>query len=195
VAQPLRGVLAFAVAVACWGAPAAIGAQDVPSPRAPVTAGEYEVKAAFLENFARFVSWPVTALPHAGTPIVIGIVGDDPFGAQLVDSMQSRPIEGHPVRVIHFRWNDALGGCHILFISASELNHLPQILDAVAGFPVLTVADFDAFARRGGAIELKTAGNRVHFEINAGAASAAGLHVSSKLLTLAVHVYAAGEVH
>jgi hypothetical protein len=158
-------------------------------------AGEYEVKAAFLENFARFVSWPATALPHGDTPIVIGIVGDDPFGALLTEAMESRPVEGHPVRIVHFRWNDALAGCHILFIAASELNHLPQILSAVAGFPVLTVAEFDAFARRGGAIELKTAGNRVRFDINAGAASAAGLRVSSKLLTLAVHVYAAGEEH
>lgn len=158
------------------------------------TAGEYEVKAAFLENFSRFVNWPAAALPRGDTPIVIGIVGDDPFGAVLTEAMESHPVEGHPVRVVHFRWSDTLAGCHILFIAASEVNHLPQILGAVSGFPVLTVADFDAFARRGGAIELKMAGNRVHFEINAGAASAAGLHVSSKLLTLAVRVYAAGEV-
>jgi YfiR/HmsC-like len=161
---------------------------------AQVRAGQYEVEAAFLTNFGKFVSWPSPALPRLDSPLIIGIVGEDPFDAALEDSIESHPIDGHPVHVVHLRWNDALVRCHILFITGSEVNHLPQILGAVAGFPVLTVADFDAFARRGGAIELKRAGDRVRFDINAGAASSAGLHISSKLLALALHVYAAGEV-
>jgi hypothetical protein len=158
-----------------------------------IAAGEYEVKAAFLENFGRFVSWPGAVL-RPDSPFIIGIVGDDPFGARLDGVMERHSIDGHPVRVVHLRWNDMLSTCQILFVASSEVNHVPQILAAVAGFPVLTVADFDAFTRRGGAIELKMAGDRVRFDINAGATSAAGLRVSSKLLTLAVHVYAAGEV-
>ncbi len=197
----MRLLLPAAVLVCCGVPAAAVHGQETASvrtplalSRSPATAGEYEVKAAFLRNFARFVNWPAVTFPRPDSQLVIGIVGDDPFGVVLTDAIEGRLVDRHPVHVVHFRWNDALADCHILFISGSEVDHLPQILGAVAGFPVLTVADFEAFARRGGAIELKMIGGRVRFDINASAASAAGLRVSSKLLTLAVRVYAAGEV-
>lgn len=154
--------------------------------RAQVVAGEYQIKAAFLQNFPKFVDWP--ALPPGGpSPLVIGIVGDDPFGAMFTSMIAGATKEGHPLHVAHLHWNDRLSDCHVLFISSSEITHLPQIL---ANAPnALTVGDFDSFARRGGIIELRTVGNRVRFDINSAAAHRAGLRVSSKLLGLAMHVY------
>jgi hypothetical protein len=95
---------------------------------------------------------------------------------------------------VHLRWNDAARDCHILFIAASEGSHLPQILERIAGAPVLTVADFESFARRGGEIELRRTGGRMRFDINTGAAAASGLRISSKVLALAGHVYTTDEM-
>jgi hypothetical protein len=167
------------------------GMAVAPVAPAQVVADEYQIKAAFLQNFAKFVEWP--ALGPAGAPLVIGIVGDDPFGASLRQAIYQQSVDGHPLEVHHLRWSDSFDGCRILFIAASEVNHASAILDAVAGARVLTVADFDSFARRGGMVELRTVGHRVRFDINAATASAAGLRISSKLLTLAVRVYATTE--
>lgn len=159
---------------------------------AQVAAGEYEIKAAFLPNFAKFVAWPPSALP-AGAPFVIAIVGDDPFGSLLTQSITGQFVDGHPLQARHMRWNDDFHGCQLLFIAASEVSHITQILSAAVGVGALTVADFESFARRGGMIELRMVGNRVRFDINAGAAAASGLRISSRLLTLAMHVYTNGE--
>ena len=154
--------------------------------RGQVVAGEYQIKAAFLHSFAKFVDWP-SLQPGGATPLVIGIVGDDPFGPGFAAMVASATHDSHPVTLIHLRWNDQVGYCHILFVSASEIQHLPQIL---ANAPnALTVGDFDSFARRGGIIELRMVGNRVRFDINRAAAHRAGLRISSKLLGLAMHVY------
>jgi hypothetical protein len=154
--------------------------------RAQVVAGEYQIKAAFLQNLAKFVVWP-SLQPGGMSPLVIGIVGDDPFGPMFGSMIAGATNEGHPLQLIHLRWNDHLGDCHILFISASEIQHLPQILE---GAPhALTVGDFDSFSRRGGIIELRMIGNRVRFDVNSAAAHRAGLRISSKLLCLAMHVH------
>ena len=159
---------------------------------AQVAAGEYEIKAAFLPNFARFVGWPSSVLP-AGAPFVIGIVGDDPFGSLLTHAVAGQFVEGHPLQMRYVRWNEGFRGCHILFIASSEVPHITQILSEAAIAGALTVADFESFARRGGMIELRMVGNRVRFDINSGAAAASGLRISSRLLILALHVYTNGE--
>jgi len=158
-----------------------------------MVADEYQIKAAFLQNFAKFVNWPPAALGPAGAPLVIGIVGDDPFGVALKQAIYRQSVDGHPLEVHHLRWKDPFDGCRILFIASAEVNHVSEILASVAGQGVLTVADFDSFARRGGMIELRTVDHRVRFDINAAATSAVGLRVSSKLLTLALHVYGTAE--
>ena len=113
------------------------------------TAGEYEIKAAFLHNFPNFIEWP-SPVAASRAPIVIGLVGADPFGGALDDILRgtnSRIV----VRRLH--WNDQLSACRIVFISASELPHLSQILESLRGVSTLTVGDFDRFASRGGMIE------------------------------------------
>lgn len=154
--------------------------------RGQVVAGEYQIKAAFLQNFPKFVDWP-SLQPGGMSPLVIGIVGDDPFGPMLASMIDGAKSNGHPFVLMHFHWNDRLTDCHIIFISTSEISHLRQILEGAPN--ALTVSDCDSFARRGGMIELKTAGNRIRFDINVAAARKAGLRISSKLLGLAMNVY------
>lgn len=157
-----------------------------------VAAGEYQIKAAYLHHFAQFVEWPQSVLPP-GAPIVIGLVGQDPFGRAIDEVIAGKHANGHPLVVRRLRWNDDLTSCHVLFVSSSELQHIGAILDATRGFSVLTVADVDRFAMRGGMIELMTVENRVHFDINAGAAAEAHLRISSKLLGIARAIRSTAE--
>ncbi len=153
-----------------------------------VTAGEYQLKAAYLFNFAKFVEWPAERL-RASEPLVIGVVGDDRFGTALDEAVSGRSVGGRRVAIRRLAWNDSFAGCHILFISSSELPYLQKILGEVRGSSILTVADFDGFMSRGGTIELKTAGRRVQFSVNLGPARDARLKISSKLLNLAQVVH------
>ena len=154
------------------------------SARAQPAADEYQVKAAYLLNFARFVEWPAAVLP-ASAPLDIGIVGDDPFGVALEEVLRGKSANGHPIRLRHLHWNDVLTSCQIIFVSTSEEGHLPQILRYLGQDSVLTVSDIDRFSLRGGAIEFRMVGNRVRFDINRQPAIAARLSISSKLLGVA----------
>ncbi len=156
-------------------------------------AGEYQVKAAFLPNFARYVEWPAVAMPSAGSPLVIGIVGDDPFGGSLDAFLKGVVANGHPISLKHFRSSDSLTGCHLVFISASEGSHVAAILQGLSGASVLTVSDIDRFSLSGGMIELRMVGNRVRFDINRDAADEAHLKISSKLLAVARAVIQSGS--
>lgn len=152
--------------------------------RAEIVAGEFQIKAAFLQHFAQFVEWPQNILsPNA--PLVIALVGDDPFGRAIDDVIAGKHANGHPIVIRRLRWNDSFAGCHIVYVSSSELEHLGTILDAARVYSILTVADLDRFAQRGGMIELVTTENRIRFDINPNAASDAHLKISSKLLQVA----------
>lgn len=157
----------------------------VPPAMAQGRAAEYHVKAAFLLNFARFVEWPFECMPASSSPLVIGVVGADPFGGELQERLRGRFVEGHPIQLRHLQWNEPLTECHILFISASEREHLLQILLSVRRKSVLTVSDMERFCLGGGMIELVMVGDRVRFDIHWNAAVAANLKVSAKLLSVA----------
>jgi len=156
--------------------------------QAQPVADEYQVKAAYLLNFARFVEWPADALP-ASSPLIIVIVGDGPLGAALEEALRGKSANGHPLRLRHLRWDDVLTPSHMLFISASEESHLPQVLRFLGQGSVLTVSDIDRFSLRGGVIEFRMVGNRVRFDINRTSAGAAQLNISSKLLSVAAAVH------
>jgi hypothetical protein len=145
---------------------------------------EYDLKAVFLYNFATFVEWPEKVRPPAGKPIIIGILGRDPFGAVLDEVVAGENLKGNPLEVRRYRSAEAASECHILFISASEAPRLPQILRILDGTPVLTVADMPRFAEAGGIITFST-GDRVQLHVNTAAAQRAGLSISSKLLRVA----------
>ena len=154
------------------------------SARSQSVAGEYQVKAAYVLNFARFVEWPPDVLP-ASSPLNIAIVGEDSFGGVLDEVLRGKSANGHRIQLRHLRWDDALTPYQIIFISASEEPRLPQILGNLAHSRVLTVSDIDRFSLRGGVIEFRTVGNRVRFDINRTVATAAQLDISSKLLSVA----------
>ena len=141
---------------------------------------EYQVKAAFIFNFAKFVAWP----DAPGTPIVIGIAGEDPFGALIDNAVRGKTAAGRPLEVRRLADKDDLRGCNILFISASEKSRAADLLRR-AGEGVLTIGDLPQFTQDGGIVRFFLENNRVRFQINAKAAERSGLKIHSQLLSLA----------
>lgn len=159
----------------------------LPIPGAAST-GEYRVKAVFLFNFAQFVEWPPAAFSDAATPIIIGVLGDDPFGAALDEVVQGESINGRALAIRRFHRLEEIGLCHILYISDSEARRLGLVIARLTGRAILTVSDAEEAARRGVMISLFTESNRIRLRINVEAARSAGLVISSKLLRPAVIV-------
>lgn len=146
---------------------------------------EYEVKAAMLANFAKFVEWPAQAFADPRAPLVIAVSGKDPFGALLDETVRHKTIGGHPVVVKRFDALPAKDTVHILFLPRSERRLAPQLIAALAARPVLTVSDAAGFLEAGGIIGLGLEDQRVRFSVNLGASQRAGLKISSRLLKLA----------
>ncbi|MBW4050104.1 MAG: YfiR family protein [Proteobacteria bacterium] len=145
----------------------------------------HQVEAVFLFYFTQFVDWPPGAFSAGDSPIVIGVLGDDPFGGALDQAVAGERVNGRRVIVRRLqRVADAMG-CQIVYISASEAPQLPRILSALEGHGVLTVSSLDHFARRGGMIRFVLVHQHVRLRINARAARDAGLRLSSKLLSAA----------
>lgn len=165
----------------------------LPTPGA-AAAGEYEVKAVFLFNFAQFVEWPPQAFADASTPLIIGILGDDPFGAVLDDVVRGETVNGRPLAVHRFRRHDEIASCHILYISQSEAGRLGQLVERLRGREILTVSDIDGAARHGVMIRFLTENRRIRLRINLDAVRAARLFISSKLLRPAEIVSGKAEV-
>lgn len=147
--------------------------------------GEYQVKAAFLFNFTKFTDWPPGTFTISNAPIVIGIVGDDPFGPALDEAVRSELVGPRALAVKRLRAEDDWSGCQVLFFSRSEKDRLPELLSRVKGRPVLTVSDNKDFAELGGMINLVLVNKTVKLEINPAATKAGGLRISAKLLNLA----------
>jgi len=148
---------------------------------------EYQIKAAFLYNFAKFVEWPAQAFPGPTSPMVVGVLGENAFGDNLERAIRDKTVNNHPFQFKQFHSVTEATNCQILFISASEKSRLPRILAGLRGTSVLTVSETDQFIKAGGMINFVIEDNRVHFQINDQAAKQAGLKISSKLLSLATH--------
>lgn len=157
------------------------------APAATISA-EYRVKAGFLFNFLQFVEWPARALGDPAAPIVIGVLGDDPFGGYLDELVQGEKVGERPIVVRRFRRTDEIANCHILFLSRSEAAQFEKQLAALAGRNVLTVGDADGFERAGGIVRFAIENGKIRLRINTDAAKAAELTISSKLLRLATLV-------
>jgi YfiR/HmsC-like len=151
-----------------------------------------QVEAVFLFYFTQFVSWPPSAFADAHAPIVIGVLGDDPFGGALEQAVAAERVNGRPLVVRRLAEVAQAADCQILYISASEAPQLPRILGVLEGRNVLTVSDLDHFTRSGGMIRFMLVDQHVRLRINAQAARAAGLTLSSKLLRAAAPAAAAG---
>lgn len=154
-------------------------------PTAADPLNEYAVKAAFLYQFTRFVEWPPTMFPDPEAPLVLGVLGQDPFGDHLRAATQGRTANGRPIVVRHVRHGEQLRQCHVLFVSASEEARIPDVLRTVGTAGVLTVGDSPGFAEAGGTVNFVIEAARVKLEVNMAAAERARVRISSKLLTLA----------
>ena len=153
---------------------------------------EYQIKAAFLYNFAQFVDWPSATFANTNAPFYIGILGDDPFDGMLDETIQDETINGHKIVAVRSQQIEDLKNCQIIFISKSEKKHIADILTELGSKPILTVSEIDGFAQHGGGINFFLAGSKVRFEINPGAAQSDGLKISSQLLSLGKIVQSAG---
>ncbi len=149
------------------------------------TIDEYQVKAAFLYNFAKFVEWPPQAFKNSTEPIGVCILGQDPFGQALEEVVKGKQIDGRALVVRNISGARQAGDCKILFVSSSERKHLASILTAVKATSVLTVGEMENFAAEGGVINLRPENGRIRMEINVQAAEQGRLRISSKLLSLA----------
>ena len=156
----------------------------VPAPAQRAAFDEREVKAVFLFNFAQFVDWPANAFSAPEAPIVIGILGEDPFGAVLDEVVGGEIVKGRRLAISRFRRVEDINTCHILFVSPSEAGLYEHILTSLIGLPILTVGEAANFTNRG-ITRFLTEQNRVRLEINLAAAKAAGLTISSNLLRAA----------
>jgi hypothetical protein len=152
-----------------------------------------QVEAVFLFNFTQFVEWPPQAFADPASPIIIGVLGSDPFGATLDEVVRGEVVNGRPLVVHRAQRVEELKDCQILFLSRSERAHLAPVLATLKGRNVLTVSDLGEFANEGGMICFVLVDNKVRLRVNLEATKAAGLTLSSKLLRVA-QIVSPGEL-
>jgi hypothetical protein len=146
---------------------------------------EYQVKAAFLYNFAKFVEWPPEAFKTPKDPILVCVLGRNPFGNALEDAIRGKSIEGRAFAYRHVSDAESANACQILFVGWEESKHFRALLESLKPMGILTVGEAQGFAADGGVINFKLDEGRVRFEINVDAAEHEQLHISAKLLSLA----------
>lgn len=173
-----RAVIAFAVL-----AVAGVGPGGATTNNGSI---EYAVKANYLYKFAPFVEWPQSAFAGPDSPFAICVVGDDPFGTSLDDAVKGQRIDGHPVIIRRTPVATPDLSCHMMFVGRSSKPPPEEVFRTVAGQPILTVCDQEGDAPCG-MIGFILLSGRVRFTIDAAAAQASGLMISSKLLGLAVN--------
>ena len=154
--------------------------------------GEYQVKVAYIYNFAKFVRWPERAFKTIEDPFVIGILGSNPFDREL-EPLTMRKVRNRRIEVRHFKNLADLDECHLLYISPSEASRLETTLASLRDRPLLTIGEDKKFAIQGGIIQFVTVRGRLRFIINLEAASASHLQIEAQLLSLASEVLEAGR--
>jgi hypothetical protein len=151
-------------------------------------ASEYQVKAAYLYNFGRFVEWPAKGTTAQTNSFTICVLGRDPFGHALDATLAGETIGNQSVAARRISSLQMSADCQILFISSSEANRLNKIIEALDKSAVLTVSDIPQFSQRRGMIQFVSEENRIRFEVNLDATQRAGLTISSDLLKVATVV-------
>ena len=144
---------------------------------------EYDIKAAYLVNFAKYVAWPASAFPEEDSPFTIGILGDNPFGDTLAGLARDQEVNGRRMVIAQSDDLETMASCHILFTSGT-----PD-LTALAASPILTVGEQKGFTEIGGIVNFVIVETKVRFEISVKAARQHNLKVSSRLLKLATKVH------
>jgi len=158
----------------------------LPPARADGPSREYQLKAAFLYNFAQFVDWPEEAFANNQSPLVVAVVGQDPFNGALDQILRGKTAGGRGIVVKYFANAGAIEFCHVLFVSSSEQGQMSTVLQRAGKYHALTVGDFDGFTASSGMIRFFAEDNRLRFEINTEAVAADGkLKIRSQLMKLA----------
>jgi hypothetical protein len=147
--------------------------------------GEYQLKLAFLYNFAQFVQWPADAFGDSGAPLTICVAGENPFQGEIEQSLRGRAVEGHAVELRRLDPSADPHSCQMIFVRVTEVRAARRILANSKGSTTLTVGEAKGFAQGGGMINLIREENRLRFEVNIDAAARSRLKLSSKLLALA----------
>ncbi len=150
-------------------------------------ASEYELKAIFLVKLLRFVEWPDKNLPPS-EPLIVTIVGADPFGPKLDSAFAKQKIDGHRVIVRRAKTVDEIERSHVVFVSSSLSSRLPETLEKLENRPILTVGDTPDFVKHGGMLGLLVEDKRLKFDVNLASSKKRGVKISSQLLRLARRV-------
>jgi hypothetical protein len=153
---------------------------------------EYEVKAAFLFNFAKLTEWPGDAFRLPDKNFEMCILGDDPFRKSL-DTLSHRTIGGRKVSITRITDISESSACNLIYVTSSVRDRLPEIIEHVRNKAILTVSDIKGFENEGGIIALFLKDNRVKFRVNIDAASKSNLKISSYLLEVAERVRESGR--
>jgi hypothetical protein len=154
------------------------------------TLSEYQVKAAFLFNFAKFVKWPENAPSEAATSFDVCVLGDDLVTPTIAETIGGKTLRSKQIVVRHLAFaTDADKSCHVLFVTDGKGSEPRRVLRGLEGVSVLTVGESEHFAEGGGIINFRMEDNKVRFEINVDAAKRANLEISSQLLKLATIVH------
>ena len=147
-------------------------------------ADEYQVKALFIYNFAKFVEWPPSSFAGAHDPITVCIAGEDPFGSEFDQAVQNKTVNSRTLLIRRIGKSEDPRTCQILFVASLDKKHLHQLWSALSNLPVLSISDY-MDADEGGVINFVMEDSKVRFDINMQAAERAHLKISSKLLNLA----------
>ncbi|HZN98536.1 MAG TPA: YfiR family protein [Gemmatimonadales bacterium] len=163
--------------------------------RAPAGTGyrgaslEYQVKAAYLLNFTRYVEWPSQAFQAPTDPVRVCVLGRDPFDGVLDATLEGKTTQGRPLALRRVRSSADAAGCHLVFISRETWRTLGELPRTLRSPGRLTVGESDEFAQAGGVIGFVIQDEAVRFVVNAEARDRAGLRISSRMLSLAAAVY------
>ena len=149
---------------------------------------EYQVKAAYLLNFTRYVEWPARSLP-ADVPLELCILGDDPFGGVIDQAVQGRRSQGRIVTVRRIESDERAYSCHLVFVTDESWNRRRTLVANLTSRGVLTVGNSDQFGREGGVIGFVISNETVRFVINESAMERSGLRISSRMLSLAQQIH------
>jgi hypothetical protein len=156
--------------------------ESTPPPR------EYEIKAAFIYNFTKFIEWPARSFPDAQSPFVIGVLGESPCAEALEQLVKDRKLNGRTIVVRRIAEAQALGRLQILFVGSAQEVEFETLLPTIATDPILTVGESPTFASMGGTINFVRQDDKVRLEINRRSAEQSGLKISAQLLKLATVV-------
>ncbi len=146
---------------------------------------EYHLKAAFLYNFAVFTDWPKDAFKDRRSPLIVAVVGKDPFGKHLENTFAKKQAKGRSIKIVRFKKVEDIDTCHILFVPAGEVSKIKEIRKKLGDKPVLIIGESKDFALKGGCANFYPKDKGIAFEVNPKAAERAKLTISSRLLKLA----------